>query len=425
MRKSLFLAGACLSTLPRQRVIPGRVFYDFDGFTPKDPMDVFVDSGFNSVRVLTSRDQPLTTNSFDNDGDVVRREQNFELDLGGIDLQVKLALQATQKNMTIIHTINMGQDIPLEWQNYSYKEMLQQIDAETKRQITPFLEAGVQPDIILLENEGTDGFLFQVNTTNGQVHNRGILDGGIDQGTLEKELRGIIPTGNIACYPQLAGYYKQEILTAKRLLCQYNLDLGKTRFGLHTHGQYFQFKQDVVYSEDENAETEYSNGNIHYNYTNIIPKHLLNRRASKELDIIGYSGYPDPMAPNGTSNEALEATFDRLQSILAYSKPLVELYGRRTCGPFAGQYKKQLLSVEYASRFSLGQEDIQINHINMLFNIVKQYEWYLGVLWWEPTYVFNNWEGGEATQYRAWFKGSGTMAAPKNTVVTWGNNAQS
>ncbi len=51
-------------------------------------------------------------------------------------------------------------------------QMLSAIDTEVRRQIGPFLQAGIQPDIILLENEGTSGFLFNIVLPDGTTYAR-------------------------------------------------------------------------------------------------------------------------------------------------------------------------------------------------------------------------------------------------------------
>jgi hypothetical protein len=50
-------------------------------------------------------------------------------------------------NMRLIHTINMGADIPQGWEGNSYEQMLGAIGGEVTRQLKPFLAAGLQPDI--------------------------------------------------------------------------------------------------------------------------------------------------------------------------------------------------------------------------------------------------------------------------------------
>ena len=50
--------------------------------------------------------------------------------------------------------------------------MLSAIDKEMRRQLAPFLQAGIVPDIVLLENEGTSGVLYDVKLPNGDTYSR-------------------------------------------------------------------------------------------------------------------------------------------------------------------------------------------------------------------------------------------------------------
>ncbi|RYF05392.1 MAG: hypothetical protein EOO40_10335, partial [Deltaproteobacteria bacterium] len=78
-----FLTGACAGTMLRAQAMPNRNFYDFDGTTRKDPIDVMRQAGFNALRVEASIDSCDTSSpAFDNSGDVENREMNFRLDWG-------------------------------------------------------------------------------------------------------------------------------------------------------------------------------------------------------------------------------------------------------------------------------------------------------------------------------------------------------
>ena len=105
-------------------------------------------------------------------------------------------------------TINQGFNISRDMESYSYAQMIDNIKTETKRQLQPFLDAEIVPDIILLENEGSDGFLFMEESTG---HTRGIDDGKASADKINRELCGQIPTGVMNSYPQYAGYLKAEI----------------------------------------------------------------------------------------------------------------------------------------------------------------------------------------------------------------------
>lgn len=202
-----FLAGASLGTVLRAEAIPGRVFYDADGVTVKDPFDVMESAGFNAVRVETFIDSCTGPSPpFNNSGDVLFRELNYLLDSGCIDTQVKTAQLAKSRNMKVILTVNLGIAIPTPWLHFNYTQMLQAVDVEVRRQITPFLQAGIQPDIVLLENEGTAGLLFSITLPNGQNYSRGAGDNPtVPAAQLYQETCGLLPSGYFSVYPQLAG----------------------------------------------------------------------------------------------------------------------------------------------------------------------------------------------------------------------------
>lgn len=61
-----FWAGADIGTVLRAETIPGRVFYDFDGTTVKDPIVTLGDAGFNAFRVESGPGQCLGPTTFDN-----------------------------------------------------------------------------------------------------------------------------------------------------------------------------------------------------------------------------------------------------------------------------------------------------------------------------------------------------------------------
>lgn len=146
-----FLAGACVGATPRLMRLPKRKFTTYDHSVQIDPIEYMASQGMNAIRVSTRMGQSVgPTKKVNNDGDWHARELNFQLDLGGVDVQVDLAVQAKSLGMKVVHTITIGQEIPGHWEEYSYVEMLDALQGETQRQLKPFLDKGVQPDIILL-----------------------------------------------------------------------------------------------------------------------------------------------------------------------------------------------------------------------------------------------------------------------------------
>jgi hypothetical protein len=416
-----FFTGACIATVARLEALPGRRFTSFDQSGSVDPIDFLASNGFNAARVQTRPGQPLTTNgSYDNSGQWFSRELNFKLDWGGIDAQVALAKRARAGGMAIILSINLGIEIPPEWRKFSYVQMLGAIDQETKRQLRPFLQAKIQPELINLGTEASAGVLYQETLPGGTVHLRGVVASSSGK-ALQDELRGIVPTGNLASWPQAAGYYKQQIFSCQDLLAEFGMAENATRFGLHTHGQYFGWKQSVVYSTDAALETSYVGNGISTDFAGIIPDKLLQVKASDLIDIMGFSLYPAP--PQELQPAGLDGALPQLASILPPLEAIVKRYGRHTTGPYAGQWRKQALVVEFASQFAApAQTDAQQAQVTLLMKTLRSTGFFLGALWWEPWYGYNNWFQGQGSLSRGGpFTGltHPTILSPIATLKTW------
>lgn len=311
------------------------------------------------------------------------------------------------------HTINQGFNIPEGMKKYTYEQIVQEVKKEAKRQLLPFLDAGIVPDVILFENEGSNGFLFHDETT------------GYDRGSTDEELCGQVPTGPMNSYPQYSGYLKAEIIACNEVIQAAGFSIDSVRYGLHSHGQYVQWKESMVHGPNRRSQTELkkSDGSP-CSGPNPIPSDLLAMDVAEELTIAGFSAYPDPMRPDNINSEAsLRNTLGRLKDTLTqiqgYTKEFTKL---------------QALGVEYATHFKFS-EDAQQNeipqqqkHTDMMWKLVKSFPSCLGMMWWEPWYCNNNWEGGEATMCHLSFgpKGSGKMGeVPTNIMKTWGAAAVS
>ncbi len=423
-----FWAGAGIDTVARATEIEGRVFYDYDGKTAKDPYVTLGESKFNSFRIQTFIDDPLEEQIPDHTNEGYR-ELNFHLDGRSLIGQTKAARKAIDAGLKKFQlTINMGLKIPTDWMDYSYAQMVDAIKKETKRQLQPFLDAKILPDIILFENEGSYGMLY----VDSEGHTRGNKDDGKPDNQVNDELCGRRPTGALASYPQLAGYYKAEAQACTEAITAAGLDVSNVRYGLHSHGQYMDWKQSVVYNID-NPDLEKTNkdksGKV-CDFKDIIPDDLLNASAADMLDIMGFSAYPEPMTPTDIhSDTSLLATFGRLNTTLDLMTKVVERYGRWEDGPFKGQYKKQALGVEYATNFGIGQTEDQIRqksrHTQMMWDILTPREFFLGMLWWEPWYCVNNWEGGDAALCKRSYENGGSQVTPVDTMRIWGQRARS
>ncbi|KAL8669708.1 MAG: hypothetical protein Q9168_005707 [Polycauliona sp. 1 TL-2023] len=423
-------AGACIDTVLRAEALPGRTFYDFDGTTVKDPIDTLADAGVNAFRVEVFRDECIGPEPFAASANPLDDEDDFKLDFGCIDVKVKTAKQAKALGMRMQLTINQGLNIPKGMEKYTYEQMVQEVQRETKRQLQPFLEANIVPDIILLENEGTDGFLFTEEATG---HNRGQNDGKVSEDVVNQERCGQIPTGKMDSYPQIAGYYKAEVIACNEAIKAAGYSTDTVRYGLHSHGQYVEWKESVVHGPQRASETQLTKlDGSPCDGPSPIPANILTMNASEVLTIAGFSAYPDPMRPTDINSESsLRATLTRLESTLTQIQGYNQAeYGQYTSGPFQGQYKLQALGVEYATRFSYPNEiSQQQQQTEMMWEMVQKFSaTMIGMMWWEPWYCNNHWEGGEATLCHLipGPQGSGQLGeAPTDTLKTWGAAARS
>lgn len=416
---SEFWAGADIGTLLRQEAIPNRVYVDFDGKTVKDPIRILGDAGVNAVRIETSLGQCLGPSKFDNSGDVGARELVYQLDWGCIDTQVTTAQRAVALGMKVQLIINMGEIIPDAWLSYDYKHMFDAVQKETKRQLQPFLDVKLVPDMILFENEGTDGFLMKDNKTG---HVRGVHDGKTSDSQYEQELCGIIPHGNMASYPQLAGFYKGEAQACTEAITAANLPVAGVRYGLHSHGQYVDWKEGIVHGPSPGNQTSQTtpSGKI-CDFGPIIPSEILAQNASKILTIMGFSAYPDPMTPiDINSNKSIDATLVRLDTTLTKLQSYADAYAKSTV-------TLRSLGVEYSTGYSYSRHEIpqQQTHTARMWELVKRFDSFLGMMWWEPWYCNNDWEGGDATLCHHFNNGRMAIQAPTDTLRTWGSAAVS
>ena len=426
VRSSEFWAGADIGTLPRMEALADRTFYDYDGNTVKDPFQTLADAGVNSFRVGTTMEQCLGPTTFNNGGDLDNRERNFKLDWGCIDLQVQAAKRGVALGMKFQLTMDMSHEIPAEWLSYDYKQMLEGVKTEIKRQLQPFLDEKLVPDVILFQNEGTDGFLFKEKTTG---HARGIHDGKASDEQIERELCGSIPHGNIASYPLLAGFYKGEAQACTEAIKIAGLSADTVRYGLHSHGQYVQWKESLVHGPSPANQTGKTTaaGTV-CDFTSIIPSDILAQNASEILTIMGFSSYPDPMtASDINSDSSIDETLARMNATLTQLQGYAEAYGRNTDSPFAGQHKLRGLGVEYATSYKYEQDEIpqQQTHTEKMWKLAKQFDSFLGMQWWEPWYCNNNWAGGNGALCHVVRNGSKTGIAPTDTLKTWGSAAVS
>ena len=218
--------------------------------------------------------------------------------------------------------------------------MLAALQNETKRQLQLFLDAKLVPNIILFEDESSDGFSMTENTTG---HVRGMNDGKASAATVDLELCGHIPNGNLKSCVQLASFYKGEIEACNALITATGFSTAAVRHGLHSHGRYVQLKESLVHGPNPTSQTALtiSSGTV-CNYSAVIPAAILAQNAFELLTIMGFSAYPNPMTPTGTiSSASIAATLSRLNATLAQLYGYALAYGLNTVGPFAGQPRRR------------------------------------------------------------------------------------
>ena len=315
-------------------------------------------------------------------------------------------------------TINQGFPVPPELQYYTYPQMIENIKEVAKYQLQPFLDVGIVPDVILFENEGTDGFLMVEESTG---HIRGLNDGNATTAKVNKELCGGIPTGNMASYPQYAGYIKAEINACNEAIIAAGFPIDTMRYGLHSHTQYVQWKEELVHGPDQHSQSDLLdlNGAACTN-ENPIPADLLAVNITNMLNIMGFSSYPEPMEVQETpSNANILATLTQLQG---YS----DTWGKYSEGPLAGQYKLPMLGVEYSTRYSYEQNAQQLDFTEATFSIVKKFPAFMGLFWYEGWYCYSDWMGGDAGLcHRITDDPEITGEAPTDTLKAWGAQAVS
>ena len=262
---------------------------------------------------------------------------------------------------------------------------------------------------------------------NGSRHDRGVVDtSAVLNGQLRQELCGLLPTGHTNSFPQLAGYYKQEVLTCQDVIQKAGLQSKFTRFGLHSQQKYFEWKQNLVYNNyNFKYESMVNFSSTSCSLSGVIPSTILGLHVADMLDIMGFSLYPDTSAITvSNSMTASNASLSNLRRILSVTGSIVGQYGRYNSGPFLGQHQEQILVVEYASKFAYPDSmHMQQEHTRMLFKLLQSRPWVLGALWWEPTWTFNDFEGGFGSLYHKWKNGSHTNEAPTSTLAYWGKYA--
>ncbi|MCJ1479854.1 hypothetical protein MMC06_000008 [Schaereria dolodes] len=128
-----------------------------------------------------------------------------------------------------------------------------------------------------------------------------------------------------------------------------------------------------------------------------------------------------------TSRAQIEDSFSTLNSTLVQLQSYAEAYGKHTSGPFTGQHKLQPLGVEYGTRYTFEQNAQQMANVKMLWELAKNFSSFLGTLWWEPWYCFDDWNGGDTALCHRLYAADGYAAgeAPTDTLKAWRKAAYS
>ncbi len=308
----------------------------------------------------------------------------------------------------------------------TYADVCAQIDANTRAMLDLFLNAGIQPDIIIVENEADSGMLFQYLDANGNMALRDSSFSGPYT---------TVASGHYTCYPKFAGFFKAVILAAKDEITKKGFNQQYTRFSVHTTSN--PFRDDTMFglvfgstdnvlngTKPDRDQYYYDSNGVKGQLMTMIPDNIRNANLRDLVDIMGTSLYPS--SPAGNTQADFDATFSQINSDMASWVSRINAYGKRTSGPFSGDYVKQFLIVEYATRTnSTFTVPVQQAHTTYFFNQLAQYPWALGAMWWEPTYAHNNWYGGDGSLYRAqaW---DATLQDwpifnPIQTLTTWGS----
>ena len=109
-------------------------------------------------------------------------------------------------------------------------------------------------------------------------------------------------------------------------MTQAGFDPAATRFGLHSHYQYVNYKQGIVHNTNPANELIATSGGIKCPLSGVIPDRILNLKASDLLDIMGFDCYP--ARPSDISNAAAQqASLAPLVNILGFKNQVAMRYG--------------------------------------------------------------------------------------------------
>ena len=129
----------------------------------------------------------------------------------------------------------------------------------------------------------------------------------------------------MASFPRYAGYLKAEVIACNDAIVAVGFFASSVRYGLHSHGQYVQWKRSVFHGPNPLSQTELKDsfGNICSN--SVIPAQILSANVLELITIMGFFAYADPMTSRdinspASQHDALNRTITTLTQMMGYAE---------------------------------------------------------------------------------------------------------
>ena len=155
---------------------------------------------------------------------------------------------------------------------------------------------------------------------------------------------------------------------------------SSVRYGLHSHGQYVDFKEECVHGPSARSQTNLttSNGAV-CDFSSVISSSMLSPNVSQLLIIMGFSAYPDSMTSTDINFSASEeATLGRLNKTLSllqgYAEILIQGLSRdnTSCNHWV---------CDYGTSYTYAQARRQQAHTKLMWDVVEVYNSLLRIQW--------------------------------------------
>ena len=413
----------------------------------QEALQTMGNAGLNAVRVTVELGQFLTTTPLTGTGASNEAlASGYNLDYGGVDLQVDIARRAKAAGMKVIVTIDMGYNIPGpghdygsaslydHWQTDNYSQMLDDIKAETIRLLDPFLQAGIQPDIIVASDETDGGILGHSWDSMGTR-----TLGGTTNYTLQSLAATNVATGDNTVYPKFAGFMKEQINAAKGEVQSYFGNTAtQTRYALHCKGGSTSWYYGRMFSNSPASESVATWNGQSVTVTAVTGASQINSLPvlADLVDVLGISYYFNtPTAStqaaysaaflNAGNNEAFPSFISDLES-WGLASNLSSDGSTYASGIYQGEQAKKCLIMETdtgtywsndtgSGTISVAVEQQFINYCFQQFALPANDNLLLGAMWWEGEY-------GEFTTDHSFYPlNPGTYDHEASPVLaTWG-----